>query len=384
MNETDGDSPPATAVGGSPQRGAKRRPAGVGRRQARRPGAPGLLAVARPVLRWTAQIVLALLILLEEWGWQPLADLVGRLARWRPWARAETAIARLPPYAALVVFALPSLLLLPLKFLALFLIARGQLVLAGVLFAAAKVVATALVARLFMLTRPALMQIAWFAWAYDRFIPWKDALEAYVRASYVWRVGRVWKARAKRAAAAQWRLMRPAVLRWREAGRRWRRDSPSRRGAWRGQSGRAWPRCSDRPVLVACRACGSADCRARTLPRPAASCPDYVLSDGRRGPSSHALTSGPFAQLSASSYISDLALVAKVTVNGCGDFFDCPAFRVASSILDIRPIAPALPETPTSGRLGFGATCSLILITLRQPAAPHSNHLPSFRRTSTA
>ena len=175
--------------------------------------------LARPVLRWTAQIVLALLILLEEWGWQPLADLLGRLARWQPWARVETAIARLPPYAALLVFALPSLLLLPLKFLALFLIAKGQLILAGLLFAAAKVGATALVARLFMLTRPALMQIGWFAWGYEAFIPWKNALEDYVRASYVWRVGRVWKERGKRAAAAQWRLWRPAMLRLREAAR---------------------------------------------------------------------------------------------------------------------------------------------------------------------
>jgi hypothetical protein len=41
-------------------------------------------------------------------------------------------------------------------------------------------------------------------------------LEEYVRSSYVWRVGRVWKERAKRAAAAQWRRMRPAVLRPRE------------------------------------------------------------------------------------------------------------------------------------------------------------------------
>jgi hypothetical protein len=175
--------------------------------------------LARPVLRWTAQIVLALLILLEEWGWEPLANLLGRLARWRPWALAETAIARLPPYAALVVFALPTLLLLPLKFLALFLIARGQLVLAGLLFAAAQVGATALVARLFMLTRPALMQIGWFAWGYERFIPWKDALEDYVRSSYVWRAGRVWKERAKRMLAAQWRMWRPAALRVRETAR---------------------------------------------------------------------------------------------------------------------------------------------------------------------
>jgi hypothetical protein len=169
--------------------------------------------VARPVLRTVLQIALALLILLEEWGWRPLADLLGRLARWRPWARVETAIARLPPYAALLVFVVPSALLMPLKFLALFLIAKGQLVLAALLFAGAKVVATALVARIFMLTQPALMQIGWFAWAYDTVMPWKEALVERVRASWVWRVGRFWKERAKRAVAVQARTWRPAWLR---------------------------------------------------------------------------------------------------------------------------------------------------------------------------
>ena len=167
--------------------------------------------IAKPVLRLVLQIILALLILLEEWGWRPLADLLGRLARWRPWAQLEYGIARLPPYAALVVFVLPSTLLLPLKFLALFLVAKGQFVMAALLFAAAKVVATALVARLFMLTQPALMQIGWFAWGYDRFMPWKDALVDYVRASFVWRVARVWKERARRLMLLQWRRWRPVV-----------------------------------------------------------------------------------------------------------------------------------------------------------------------------
>jgi hypothetical protein len=190
--------------------------------------------VVRQPLRWALQVALALLILLEEWGWQPLADLLGRLARWRPWARLETAIGGLPPYAALVVFALPSLLLLPLKFLALFLIAKGQLVLAGLLFAGAKVGATALVARLFMLTRPALMRIGWFAWAYGRFMPWKEAIETYVRGSYVWGLGRSWKTLAKRSAVAQWQRLRPAVLRLRGLARVMLAEVRVRaRAAWR-------------------------------------------------------------------------------------------------------------------------------------------------------
>src|SRR5262245_740919 len=191
-------------------------------RQALRQAGVALAAfwrLARPVLRTTLQVLLALLILLEEWGWRPLADLLGRLARWRPWAQLEYAIARLPPYVALLVFALPSALLLPLKFLAVFLVAKGQVVLAALLFAGAKVGATALVARLFMLTQPALMQIEWFAWAYERFMPWKEALVEYVRSSYVWRVGRVWKERARRMARAQWRRWRPTMLEMRDAAR---------------------------------------------------------------------------------------------------------------------------------------------------------------------
>jgi hypothetical protein len=180
-----------------------------------REGGPALRAfwsVAKPVLRTALQILAALLILLEEWGWLPLAVLLGRLAQWRPWAQAEYAIARLPPYAALLAFTVPTLLLLPLKFLALLLIANGQLIAAAVLFAAAKVVATALVARLFLLTQPALMQIAWFAWCYDRFMPWKEKLVERVRGTWVWRIGRLWKERAKKAGAVQWRAYGPTLL----------------------------------------------------------------------------------------------------------------------------------------------------------------------------
>src|SRR5262245_39464914 len=138
----------------------------------------------RPLLRAFLQLLLALIIVFEEWGWRPLADALGRLARWRPWAVVEAGIARLPPYAALVVFGLPTLVLLPLKFVALFLIANGQLVLASLLFIAAKLVATALIARLFHLTQPALMQIGWFAAIYDTVMPWKEALTERVRASW--------------------------------------------------------------------------------------------------------------------------------------------------------------------------------------------------------
>ncbi|MBO0743235.1 MAG: hypothetical protein J2P51_17660 [Hyphomicrobiaceae bacterium] len=168
-------------------------------------------SVLRPLLRTAIEVLVALIIVFEEWGWRPLADLVGRLARWRPWAMIEAAITRLPPYAAFIVFVLPTALLLPLKFLALFLIAQGQIFMATLLFIAAKLVATALIARLYLLTEPALMQIGWFAWAHDSFMPLKEALTARVRSSWVWREGRWLKQRAKRAIAAQAHRWQPTI-----------------------------------------------------------------------------------------------------------------------------------------------------------------------------
>jgi hypothetical protein len=168
-------------------------------------------AVVRPGLRSAVEILVALVIVFEEWGWRTLAELVGRLARWRPWAAIEATITRLPPYPALIIFVLPTTLLLPLKFLALFLIARGQILLASLLFVAAKVVATGLIARLYLLTQPALMQIGWFAWSHDTLMPWKEALTMRVRSSWVWREGRVLKQRTKRAIVIEARRWRPTV-----------------------------------------------------------------------------------------------------------------------------------------------------------------------------
>jgi len=130
--------------------------------------------------------VLALVLIFEEWGWEPLARLVARLARLPLWARIEALIVRLPPYAALAVFFVPMLLLLPVKLLALYWISRGHAVLGIAVVLAAKLLGTAAVARLFALTQPALMQLAWFARAYGHWKRWKDALIARVKGSPLW------------------------------------------------------------------------------------------------------------------------------------------------------------------------------------------------------
>jgi hypothetical protein len=155
--------------------------------------------VVRPVLRLVFEVLLALIILFEEWGWRPMAAWLARIAHLKPIAAFEGWVSRLPPYAALAVFALPTALLLPLKFLALFLIATGHKIIAALLFLGAKVFGTAVVARLFHVTHDQLMQIGWFRQGYDRVMPWKDALIERVRQSSVWKQGRVFKHRMKQA-----------------------------------------------------------------------------------------------------------------------------------------------------------------------------------------
>jgi hypothetical protein len=152
-------------------------------------------------MRWLRRLVggiIALLILFEEWGWVPLQRAAAVVARLPPLAWAERRIAALPPWPALSVFVLPTLALLPVKLAALWLIGRGHAGLGLAVIIAAKLVGTAVVARLFALTQPALMQLAWFASLYSRWTNWKQALLVQVRASWAWRAGRVLKRRWRR------------------------------------------------------------------------------------------------------------------------------------------------------------------------------------------
>ena len=159
-------------------------------------------------LRQAPAVLVALVVLFEEWGWEPLHRWMARLGRLPGVRHLEALIARLPPVLALIVLALPVLLLVPVKVAALALIGIGRPGLGLAVIVLTKVFGTALVARLFTLTRPALMRIGWFAAFYPRWLAWKSSLLARVRASRVWRRAHA----AKLAAQRRWQ-------RWRMQGR---------------------------------------------------------------------------------------------------------------------------------------------------------------------
>jgi hypothetical protein len=134
------------------------------------------------------------LLLFEEWGWQPLSRLAARLAQLPVLHRLEIWIAQLSPWAALTMFMLPGLAMLPVKILALYLLGSGHKATGVLVLIAAKLIGTAIVARLFQITEPALMKLRWFALWYPRWKAWKDRVLEMVRTSPLWQQGRQIKA----------------------------------------------------------------------------------------------------------------------------------------------------------------------------------------------
>ncbi|MCA0246549.1 MAG: hypothetical protein LCH93_08015 [Proteobacteria bacterium] len=108
------------------------------------------------------------------------------IARWPPIARIETWLAGLPPWAALIAFVAPSTLVLPVKLAAVWFAMQGKFVLATGAIVLGKVVATALVARLYKILRPTLLQLSWYLRAETWLFDFRDRVYGFVRALPAW------------------------------------------------------------------------------------------------------------------------------------------------------------------------------------------------------
>jgi hypothetical protein len=95
-------------------------------------------------------------------------------------------IEQLRPYPALALFAVPVLLLEPVKPIAAYLAATGYIAISIVALIVGELLKLILVERLFGLTRDKLMTIPAFAWAYVRF----SRAKAWLESSEAWRSAR--------------------------------------------------------------------------------------------------------------------------------------------------------------------------------------------------
>ena len=157
-------------------------------------------------------IVLALLFLMEAWLWDHLEPVVARAVNVVPWGRVKTWIKRtiesLPAWAALGVFVVPLIVLLPLKFLEVYFLAtRNWLGAAGVLVLA-KLMGLGVTAFVFDATRGQLLQMAWFARMYDWFLWARDWAHAQTEPVRQRALQLTWLVKPQRTGKFLRRLMR--------------------------------------------------------------------------------------------------------------------------------------------------------------------------------
>ena len=143
----------------------------------------------------------AAIVFIEDVLLHYLGVAMAAFGRWPPVARFEGWLAGLPPWAALVAFVAPSTLALPVKLAAVWFALQGKFILAAAAIGIGKIVATALVARLYKVLRPTLLRLSWYLRAETRLFAWRDGLYAFVRALPAWqratallRQARIWLA----------------------------------------------------------------------------------------------------------------------------------------------------------------------------------------------
>jgi hypothetical protein len=127
-------------------------------------------------------VLLALIFLIEAWLWDHLEPVVARVVAWIPFRAFKLWLAErvdtLSPAMTLIVFIVPVIPLFPLKMFGLWLLANEYWVSAVLILVFAKFLGVGVAAFIFDVTRPKLLQMAWFQRLYD----WVMAVRAKAHA----------------------------------------------------------------------------------------------------------------------------------------------------------------------------------------------------------
>ena len=157
----------------------------------------------------------ALLFLFEEWLWTFFTRFYVWLGQHRAVRWTERRLAGVPPLAALVILCVPMTLLFPFKIAGLWMIASGHFMTGIAIMFAAKILGTAVVARIFVTCRPQLLRMPWFA----RLHAWTLVLSArvhfWINQQPAWHAA---KRMLRRARLHVWAWTRGMTLRHAESG----------------------------------------------------------------------------------------------------------------------------------------------------------------------
>lgn len=139
----------------------------------------------------------ALLFLFEEWLWTGCTRLFAWLGRFGLLRWVDARLVRLPPVLALVILCTPMLLLFPFKIAGLWMIASGRFFSGCALMLAAKVLSTAIIARIFLTCRPQLMRMPWFARLHAWTCVLRDRIHQWIEQQPAWYEARRFVRRAR-------------------------------------------------------------------------------------------------------------------------------------------------------------------------------------------
>ncbi|MEA2882356.1 MAG: hypothetical protein QOH32_1612 [Bradyrhizobium sp.] len=141
-------------------------------------------------------IVLATIYFVADALFATVAHPLSRwLGRQRLWSRLRTWIRSLRPYPSLALFAVPVIILEPVKPVAAYLAVTGHIMGSATVLVIGEILKLVLVERLFSLNRDKLLTIPAFAWAYRKYRlarDWLESLEA-------WQMVRRWSRMARLA-----------------------------------------------------------------------------------------------------------------------------------------------------------------------------------------
>lgn len=174
------------------------------------------LSLLLRVVLWPLRLIIAVVVVLDELA----RPVYGPVVRWFSGLalirRAEKVVAALPPYAVLVVLAVPLIGVEPLKIVAVFWIGTGRVVSGLALLGAAYAASFLVVERIYHAGHEKLMRIGWFAVIMGYIVMVRDKVIAWSRRTAIWRLahaiaGQVRAVRIALVARVRQMLGRPAI-----------------------------------------------------------------------------------------------------------------------------------------------------------------------------
>lgn len=154
-------------------------------------------SLLKRVIRLILVSLAAIWMLFEDWVWDTIVDLMKEVARLKIINRFESFLARQNQYLLLTLFTFPFLIVIPAKLYGLYLIADGKVIRGVTIFIVAEVLITALVTRLFIISKDKLLQIKAFEIYYYWFKDKKEWLYSELRKLRAWQLAGEWIAQLK-------------------------------------------------------------------------------------------------------------------------------------------------------------------------------------------